>query len=103
MESQGRPGRLFNQTPSRYLVGLKEVQNIKNNPRGKVINQEKLLSICHKQKTDIETKDLKITRLEKDCERYRKEIKRLKEQNEKLSKDVEFQMSNTKSVEDVFG
>jgi hypothetical protein len=65
--------------PSNYYYSQKNLENLKNNPSGKVHNQEKLLTVIKKQRSDLEIQKRTIVRLEKDVERLKQEQRRVNE------------------------
>lgn len=65
------------------------LENYKNNPTGKVIQQEQLLSLIKKYKFQVETLKQQIIRLEKDNLRYKQDIKHVTDQNSEIKGQLE--------------
>lgn len=64
------------------------MEDRKNNPSGKPLNQEALLAIIKKQKFQLDCQNKKIVRLEKDVDRYKREISRLENLNVMMEADL---------------
>ena len=60
---------------------MQALENTKNNPSGKLHNQETLLAVIKKQKAELDKQRKQIFRMEKDCERYKNELKIVKDFN----------------------
>lgn len=79
--TQYNPRAAKMKTCSEHFRSLQAIEDMKNNPTGRIMNQEALLALIKRQKFQIENYKQKIDRLSKDVDRYKAEINLLKEQN----------------------
>lgn len=75
---------------SDHLRSMVAVENYKNNPKGKIINQEYLLTMVKRYKFQVDNLKSRIARLEKDNNRYKTELKYSCDKNKYLKNELDY-------------